>query len=89
MIGLTLNKDEDTNDHEAAPPSFSYLKWLTLKSYLDLEPEKVFLLLTSAENEAYLEMPFEDKGEVIYEDDGHFIVYGFDDPSALYQMIAW
>ena len=91
MIGLTLkNNDEDANDdHEATSPSFAYYKWLTLKSYLDIKPEKAFLLLTPAENEAYLEMPFEDKGEVIYEDDGHFIVYGFDDPSALYQMIAW
>lgn len=54
-----------------------------------MKPEKVFLLLTSTENEAYLEMPFEDKGEIIYEDDGYFAVYGFDDPSALYQMITW
>ena len=91
MIGLTLkNNDEDANDdHEATSPSFAYYKWLTLKSYLDIKPEKAFLLLTPAENEAYLEMPFENKGEVIYEDDGCFIVYGFDDPSVLYQMITW
>lgn len=89
MIGLDLGKDENTNDLEATPPSFSPYKWLTLKSYLDMKPEKVFLLLTSTENEAYLEMPFEDKGEIIYEDDGYFAVYGFDDPSALYQMITW
>lgn len=89
MIGLELKEGKDANDTESALPSFSYYKWLTLKSYHDLDPEKVFLLLTSAENEAYLEMPFEDKGEVIYEDDGCFIVYGFDDPSMIYQMIIW
>ena len=34
-------------------------------------------------------MPFEDKGEVIYEDDGNFIIYGFDEPATLYRMIEW
>ena len=89
MIGLELQTDDTSTDSIDTLPSLSLKKWLTLKSYLELKPEKVFLLLTSVENKYYLKMPFEDKGEVIYEDDGNFIIYGFDKPAALYRMIEW
>ncbi len=89
MIGLDSTFLNINSNNTKNVPSLNYYKWLTLKPYLDKKPEKVFLLLTSDENKAYLEIPFEYKGDIIYEDDGHFIVYGFDNPDDLYQMIHW
>ncbi len=57
-------------------------------SLYDKQSDKAFLLLTSYYDRAYATMPYEYKGEKVY-DDGEFVIYGFEDPAVIRNYTSW
>jgi len=63
-------------------------EFLMQPSVFDRQADKVFLLLTQYHNRAYATMPYEDKGELVYQDE-NFVIYHFDDPELIRDYTSW
>jgi len=63
-------------------------EWLMQISASDMHADKAFLLLSAYHDRAYATMPYEYKGERVY-DDGNFVIYHFDDPIILREYTGW
>lgn len=59
-----------------------YEKWLSLRSYQELEPERTFILFPSYLDKYYAKLQIEEFGEKIYHDD-IYTVYGIERAEAL------
>lgn len=74
-----------TAENKDAP--FSIRKWLTLREYEDIQPDKTYLMMTTKQRATYKNHPLIQSGRLIYPSDGYFVIYGYDDPSVFTDML--
>lgn len=67
---------------------FTPLSWLTLRSSLQPQEGKTFLLLRAAEDNHFVMRNHTHKGTRIYENDGYFVIYAFENEEDLLSAIS-